>query len=82
MAMKLKGEPITVGLPASEEDMQVLFNQVHFIDPSLTRDNLKSEVIQASSPLQQFLTTDFVFASNNHLTLIKTIMYSLRYRYK
>ena len=54
-AMELKDEPFFAGVAATGEEIQAVFERVHFIDPDVTPDNLKSNVLQASRPLQFFL---------------------------
>ena len=55
-SMKLKDEPIRVFNGAPDIDIQTVFEQLHYIDPSLKMDNLTKEVLEASIPMKTFLS--------------------------
>lgn len=45
-AMKLKGQSVKLGVPASEAEMLEQFSHSHFIEPSLERDSLTQDVLK------------------------------------
>ncbi len=55
-AMKLKDEPIAVGFPASEKEMQDTLEHLRFIEPIIeSEENLSAEQIKKSEVLQKFM---------------------------
>ena len=53
-AMKLKGQSVKLGVPATEAEMSKQFSHSHFIEPSLERDSLTQDVLKSTSALQNF----------------------------
>ena len=53
-AMKLKGQAVKVGVPATEAEMSELFAYSAFIDPGLDCDKLTKVDLQKASALQSF----------------------------
>ena len=53
-AMKLKGQSVKLGVPASEAEMLEQFSHSHFIEPSLERDSLTQDVLKTALALQNF----------------------------
>ena len=54
--MKLKDELIRVFNGATDIGIRIVFEQLHYIDPSLKMDNLTKEVLEASTPMKNFLS--------------------------
>ena len=50
-AMKLKGQSVKLGVPATEAEMSEQFSHSHFIEPSLERDSLTQDVLKSASAL-------------------------------
>ena len=50
--MKLKDELIRVFNGATDIGIRIVFEQLHYIDPSLKMDNLTKEVLEASTPMK------------------------------
>ena len=64
-SMKIKGETIKLGVPATNAEMTELFSHSSFIDPSLERDKLTKDLKKATA-LQSFFekhchSSDYVF---------------------
>ena len=53
-AMKLKGQTIKLGVPATEAEMTELFSHCTFIDPSLEPSKLSQKDLKNASALQSF----------------------------
>lgn len=67
--MKLKKEPIQCANAASKEEIDDHFEILHFIEPSLSQDNLK---VNTAPALQKFLdthchSTHYVFQMTHHV---------------
>ena len=54
-AMKLKGQSVKLGDPATEAEMSEQFMHSHFIEPGLERERLTQDVLKSASGLQNFL---------------------------
>lgn len=54
-SMKIKGEAVKLGVPATQDEMTELFSLSAFIDPSLERDKLTKEHLTKATALQSFL---------------------------
>ena len=55
--MKLKEEPVLCANAASDEEIDQYFELVHFIEPSLSQDNLTVKALESCSSLKKFLDT-------------------------
>ena len=55
-SMKLKDEPIRVFNGAPDIDIQTVFKQLHYIDSNLQMGNLTKEVLEAFTPMKNFLS--------------------------
>ena len=55
-SVKLKDEPIRVFNGAPDIDIQTVFKQLHYIDSNLQMGNLTKEVLEASTPMKNFLS--------------------------
>ena len=53
-SMKIKGEAIKLGVPATNAEVTELFSHSSFIDPSLERDKLTKEDLKKVTALQSF----------------------------
>lgn len=57
MGMKVKENPIRLGIPATDTKMNEQFKQALFIDSSLEEDKLTAKDLSAATSLQQFMKT-------------------------
>lgn len=55
--MKLKEDPVQCATAASDKDVDEFFKLLHFIEPSLSPDNLTKSILKTSPALQNFLET-------------------------
>ena len=52
--MKVKGVPVKLGIPASDDELAQHFQHVAFIDPSLTPTDLKAATLKKADAYQGF----------------------------
>ena len=57
LSMKIKDNPILLGVPATDVELQEQFEQVSLIDPSLTVDSLTAKDLEKATSLQAFMTS-------------------------
>ena len=56
-SMKVKEDPVRLGVPASESNMNDQFQHAHFIDPSLEPENLTAKDLAKATSLMNFFKT-------------------------
>ena len=61
--MKLKEDPVECANAASDEEVDEFFTLLHFIEPSLSPNNLTKAILKTSPALQKFLDT---YCSSSH----------------
>ena len=54
-AMKLKDEPISVNFPATNDDITDMVENIRFIEPNITAEDLSSAVFNNAPALQKFV---------------------------
>ena len=55
--MKLKEDPVECANAASDENVDEFFTLLHFIEPSVSPNNLTKAILKTSPALQKFLET-------------------------